>query len=389
MNGKSRNFNQKNYEYYVSEYIRLSEEHGSPLSHAVIYKEPYNLPAARWYIKWCPDDNVKNWSDFKNWCGFYVHRLVTKEKATEFIYRMQSEIERPLMYDDFRGSGCYHVPIDIVNKFWGSLNKMKLDLGLDIVQESMMDRSLSKEEFDQMILAIVNYANKNNIGFVTTKLIDSNPQWLNTGTLRKYAMKYYNESLPNIFKNYHINMGVQGDGIKYYFDDGETTMSQFEYLFSKFLKDFGLQYNKDYFRDVKYKTFASDCDSNINCDYVIYYRGEVIYIEIAGVIDVYKTWYYDDKPISSSKSKETYRLKLKEKENILKSNHLKYFILFPCDLTKENFISILQDGSLDLKHKIESFYKNNIDWNRVMDIGELKYTDNIKWGSRQVDYSYA
>lgn len=35
MNGKSRNFNQKNYEYYVSEYIRLSEEHGSPLSHAV------------------------------------------------------------------------------------------------------------------------------------------------------------------------------------------------------------------------------------------------------------------------------------------------------------------------------------------------------------------
>lgn len=56
---------------------------------------------------------------------------------------------------------------------------------------------------------------------------------------------------------------------------------------------------------------------------------------------------------------------------------------------KENFISILQDGSLGLKHKIESFYKNNIDWNRVMDIGELKYTDNIKWGSRQVDYSYA
>ena len=115
----------------------------------------------------------------------------------------------------------------------------------------------------------------------------------------------------------------------------------------------------------------------------------VIYIEIAGVIDVYKTWYYDDKPISSSKSKETYRLKLKEKENILKSNHLKYFILFPCDLTKENFISILQDGSLELKYQIESFSKNNIDWNRVLDIGELKYTDNIKWGNRQVDYSYA
>ena len=389
MEKKPRHFDEKNYDYYVSEYIRLSEEYGKPLSHAVIYKEPYNLPTWRWYIKWCPDNNVKNWSDFKAWCGFYVHRLITKEKAIEFIYKMQSEINRPLMYDDFRGTGCYHVHIDIINKFWGSLNKMKLELGLDIVQESMMDKSLSKEEFDQMILAIVHYANKNNIGFVTTKFIDSNPQWLNTGTLRKYAMKYYNESLPNIFKNYYTNMGVQGDGIKYYFDDGETTMSQFEYLFSKFLKDFGLQYDKDYFRDVKYKTFVPDCDSNINCDYVLYYRGEVIYIEIAGVIDEYKTWYYDNKPISSSKSKETYRLKLKEKENILKSNHLKYFILFPCDLTKENFISILQDGSLELKHQIESFSKNNIDWNKVLDIGELKYTDNIKWGNRQVDYSYA
>lgn len=383
-----RYFDEKNYDYYVSEYIRLSEEYGNPLSHAVIYKNPYNLPTARWYIKWCPNSSVKNWSDFKDWCGFYVHRLITKEKATEFIYRMQKEVARPLMYDDFRGSGCYHVTIDIVNKFWGSLNKMKLDLGLDINRESMIDKSLSKDEFDNMILDIINYVNKNDIDFVTTRFIDSHYQWVNTNTLRKYAEKYYNESLPNIFQRHHINMGVQGDGIKYYFDDGETTLSQFEYLFSKFLKDFGLQYNKDYFRDVKYKTFVPNCNGNINCDYVIHYHNEIIYIEIAGMIDAYKTWYYSDKVILSSKSKESYRLKLKEKENLLKSNHLKYFILFPCDLTRENFIFILQDGSLELKHKIESFSKNNINWNKVLNIGELKYKNNLKWGNRQIDYSY-
>ena len=74
---------------------------------------------------------------------------------------------------------------------------------------------------------------------------------------------------------------------------------------------------------------------------------------------------------------------------MLKDNGLSYFILFPCDLTQENFRNILEDGSLKLKKKIESFNKNNIDWVKIREAGELKYTDEIKYGRNVIDYGEA
>ena len=78
-------------------------------------------------------------------------------------------------------------------------------------------------------------------------------------------------------------------------------------MFSKFLKDYGLKYNVDYFRDVKYSTFIPEYKNNMNCDYVIHINNKTIYIEIAGIIAEYKTWFYDDRVIGRSKSKENYR----------------------------------------------------------------------------------
>ena len=57
----------------------------------------------------------------------------------------------------------------------------------------------------------------------------------------------------------------------------------------------------------------------MNCDYVIHIDDKIIYIEIAGIIADYKTWYYENKVISYSKSKEQYRIKLLEKETMLKN----------------------------------------------------------------------
>ena len=74
---------------------------------------------------------------------------------------------------------------------------------------------------------------------------------------------------------------------------------------------------------------------------------------------------------------------------MLKDTGLSYFILFPCDLTQENFRNILEDGSLKLKKKIESFNKNNIDWVKIREAGELKYTDEIKYGRNVIDYGEA
>lgn len=62
---------------------------------------------------------------------------------------------------------------------------------------------------------------------------------------------------------------------------------------------------------------------------------------------------------------------------MLKNANLHYYILFPCDLTNNNFQDILSNDNLDLKNRIESFYKNNIDWNKVRNIGELDYSQNV------------
>ena len=138
-----------------------------------------------------------------------------------------------------------------------------------------------------------------------------------------------------------------------------------------------------------YSQFIDDYTDKMNCDYVIHINDKVIYVEIAGIIESYKEWFYNDRPISRSKSKERYRLKLKHKEQMLKDNGLSYFILFPCDLTQENFRNILEDSSLELKKKIESFNKNNIDWVKIRETGELKYTDEIKYGRNVIDYGEA
>ena len=158
-------------------------------------------------------------------------------------------------------------------------------------------------------------------------------------------------------------------------------------MFSKFLRDNNLKYNIDYFRDVKYSSFIPDCNNAMNCDYLIELNGECIYVEIAGLIEAYKDYYYLHKEITASKKKEIYRKKLEEKEKMLKNNNLKYFILFPCDLTRDIFMSILTNPSIDLKHQIEGFRKNNIDWCKIRENnGELKYRDEIKWGRNVICY---
>lgn len=63
------------------------------------------------------------------------------------------------------------------------------------------------------------------------------------------------------------------------------------------------------------------------------------------------------------------------KESMLKSNNLIYFILFPCDLTRENFESILNNPSIELRKQIEQFNQNNIDWVKIRNTtGELDYS---------------
>lgn len=387
MEEKTRNFNPDDYDYYVKEYIRKSEDYGRPISYDKLRVKNFNLPDARWYVSHCPDNNIVTWSDFVDWCGFLTPcKEQSKEKIISLIYKIQSELDRPLMYDDFRGRGCYKVSMQYIKKYWGTVNNMKKELGLEIIQESMLDKTLSIEDFDSMVLDICNYVKSDDRKFITTSEIDKNKKWNNYISLNKCAKKFYNKNFSDILLEHGINIGKQGRGTIFDFEDGERTTSLFEFMFSKYLRNYGLKYNVDYFRDVKYSEFIDRYSGTLNCNYVLYVDSKIIYIEIAGIIEPYKEWYYFDKPITRSKSKEKYRLKLKEKEKMLKNNNLMYFILFPCDLTNDNFNSIITDSSLELKHNIESFMKNNIKWSKVKECGELKYTDTIKYGRNVIDY---
>jgi len=347
----------------------------------------YSLPNIRWFIENCPDNTVSDLSSFKKWAGLFENYL-SKEECEEIIIKISKEFNRPLMYDDFRGTGYGFVSISMINKYWGSLNKMKVDLGLEIIQESMTDKQLSEKETITQIQMLCNYIKNDGRDFTTTREIDSLSNSVTSGTLRRMITKYFDMSLPKYFEQFGIHMGEVGRGLSFDFNDGEHATSQFEYMFSRYLRDYGLIYNKDYFRDVRYKNFISDYDGMMNCDYTIHIKGKIVYIEIAGIIEAYKNWYYGNRPITVSKSKEKYRLKLKEKEQMLKENNLIYFMLFPCDLTRDIFMQIITNGSLELKNNLEKFMKNNINWVKIQDVGELKYKENetSRSGQLVVDY---
>lgn len=387
---KISQYNEKYYDKYLehlTNIIKSNPRLGNNLSYLSRedYCQKYEVPNIRWFIKHCPDESVNNIETFKIWAGFHTKHM-SKEQCSEIILNMAKQYTRPLMYDDFRGHQYGQVNIQMIKEHWGSLNKMKQDLGLEIIQESMIDKHLSKDDFDAMLLDIRRYVEDDNRDFITTEEIDSNKQWNNSQSLRRYSKDYYNMSLTDILLKNNVRLGKQGQGINFDFPDGEHVTSQFEYMFSKYLKDYGLKYNVDYFRDVRYSTFIPEYKNNMNCDYVIHINDKIIYVEIAGIIEAYKEWYYKNKPITNSNRKEKYRQKLMEKEEMLKSHNLIYFILFPCDLTKDNFKNILEDGSLELKKNIEKFIKNNIDWIKIREIGELKYSDDIKWGRNVINY---
>lgn len=336
------------------------------------YCEKYELPNYRWFIENCPDKSVYNDETFKEFAGIKP-RFLTKEQCIENILKMSKEFDRPLKDDDFRDKRYNKVTVDMVKRYWGSLNKMKESLGLEIIQPQMI--KITQESFDKTIRIIKEYLAEDNRDFITRA------EWsalefdnvYKPEAVARFAKEHYNMSLKEYLLTQGIKMGEVGEGLSYKFNDGEITTSQFEYMFSSYIRKFGLKYNIDYFRDVRYSNFCKDYDGLMNCDYIINYNGKTIYIEIAGIIGGYKSFYYPSRPITSSKSKENYRLKLKEKEQLLISNNLTYLILFPCDLTEENMRQVIENPTDELRKQIESFNQTNVDYVNVRKIGKLDY----------------
>ena len=397
---KQENNKIKNRAMLINELTEYIKNNGFPVNVRKEFKRSNGLHSSRMYFEYLGDTLL----DWIIACGFnlteeekYSINLsnqkinYTKDEVINIIKSMQAKLDRPLKYDDFDNPTLNTISVTYIKKYFGSLNKMKQELGLIINKENMSDKKPTKEDLENMIIKLADYMQSINRNTFTEREYKQIANKLNIrlySCMNRWCHKYFNLSFADKIKEYGLSLGNPGKGIVTTIGE-EKCMSQFEYMFSSFLHSQGLIYNEDYYRNVKYKTFIKDYTGNMDCDYLLNINNTVIYIEIAGILEEYKQWYYQNKPIISSKSKEIYRMKLLKKENMLKQNNLVYFILFPCDLTKDNFNNILSNPSNELREKIEQEYKTNIDWTIIQKIGELKYLD-IKGRNNQklVDYSF-
>lgn len=332
----------------------------------------------KWYIDNCPDEKVNNLDSFKKWIGINAKSSnLTKEDCIKLIYKKQKEYCRPLMYDDFRNPKYGDVSLYMIRKYWGTINKMKEELGLIINQENMIEKSLNSEEYEIQYKMLINYLNNENYKYITQRELVEILKDLDLcvlSSMDKYTHKYKNLSLINRIKSDGFNIGNRGCGSHIQFDDGEETDSYFEYLFSLNLRRLGLVYGKDYFRNIKYYDIDKSVNRTMTCDYMLVLKEEKYYIEIAGYLAQYKSNYITNTSIKF-KNREKYRLRLQYKKEIFESNNVNYFILFPCDLTEDNIEQIVNNPTKQLKTDIELFIQNNIDWKEVKKNNKLDYSN--------------
>jgi hypothetical protein len=330
------------YEYWLEQFISKSNE----LGRAIKYDEmsEYKLPSSRWYIKNCNNPTITNFNEFIEFEAKMTPRYnMTKEMATEKIIDLQKTLNRPLMKKDLTVIANGGVGESIVLKYWNSFNEMKRELGLEIVQESMMSKHKSLHDIKKDIARICVYVYENEGREVITQ-----KDWGLIEGVASYpsCSKWLNEAGMSI-REYISLIGFTyieaGSGLNYDFKDGEHVKSQFEMTVSRVLKEkLNLVFEKDYFKEVRYKTFIPNYNELMDCDYVITYKGETIYVEVAGMLRDNKNNFINNMPISTSKSKEKYRQKLIQKEKMLRDNNLKYYILFPSDIQEDFILSLFQ-----------------------------------------------
>jgi signal peptidase I len=332
-------FDEFSYEYWLDKYIQFSKEKGEPLKYEEL--SLYGLPCTKWYLAHCSNPGVKDFNSFIEYEANMIPRYcVSKEKAIQLIFDLQKQLNRAIMKKDLIGIKNGGIGEGVIKKYWGSFTNMKKQLGLEIIGQNLTDANRSIFTIKRDVVKLCAYILKHENRF----LINRN-DWDKVKNIASYqsCRRWFvmnGSTLRDFIESIGFNFNKSGDGINYCFqNDKEITRSQFEFEFSNFLRSIGLKFDIDYFRDIKYSNFIKTERSYLNCDYVINYNNRVIYIEIAGMLRDYKSWYLEDKSLNS-KSKENYRLTLKKKQQMLKENNLEYYILFPEDLEEDFLCSI-------------------------------------------------
>lgn len=315
-------------EIFKNEFISKEYINAGDLSNNTV-----ELPTASWLVKYCPDKNVKTYSQFLEWCGFKPYVNISKEVATEIIYNMQSKLDRPISGEDFNNPKVGELGIRTVRRIWGEAWKMQQELGLTITGKHADKYTIQelKESINNICNTIYNNENRK---IITYNDIKNNCIPGEISTYDRYFKKELGLSFREYLQSIGFDMPQSGNGMNYTFNDGEKVKSQIEYNFSLYLRNIlNLKYNVDFQREVKYKTFTN-CKNNCNCDYIIKYKNRIIYVEIAGMLKPEKKLTFKNDTYNS-KSKEKYRRSLTAKEYMFIEAGLDYYILFSDDISDD------------------------------------------------------
>lgn len=316
------------YDNYVNEYKRISNEIGRYIKSGELTNNQWGLPSASWFVKNCPDKNIKNYNDFIKYCG-YVPFKKDKEYVSKKLISLQEELEREITQEDIKNLDFSMI---VVNRLWGSLSLAKEDLGMINNNKKRFDFISIKTEFDNICNKIIS-ENR----FLLTKKDFSNPRY----TDKKHGFKTYE----NVFiengldiLDYIKSLDLKMKDLNYYrFEDGEGIRSSLEHFFSNYLRKNGFRYKYDYVRDVPYKKFSST-ERKLDCDYVITCNGGNVYIEVVGMITDKSGWRED---FYVNDNTREYQKNLLEKENLLTEAGLKYAFVFGEDLEYARLDKIL------------------------------------------------
>lgn len=349
--GKYRKNNAKIYngmtkfEDAVCKYKEFSDKVGHPLTCAELKK--YGLPSSEWFLRNCHDIGVNKWLDFVFWCGYIKTNSgsrsgnhISKEKAKELIYKYQDKINRPIKAKDFT---VYKIGFSYstMKQLWGGLNKCKYELGLDLSIHS--NNTPIEYYIDGLKKRIEAYKQQS----ILTNIVlqDLNIQVGDHIKFRNLIkmLRENNVNLYEILKEHELTLQSKEKSFSkiFLFEDNERVTSSYEKRFSTFLRNLGLEYNKDYNRDILYSDLLGyNIDRKINCDYLLFNK---IAVEIAGIIYNPKIGWKNISFNMNSKNgiiRYKYHKKLLLKDKLLLDNEIPHLILFNNDFKEDKYKSV-------------------------------------------------
>ena len=270
-------------------------------------------------------------------------KLMTKEKAIPLILEKYNELQRPLVQRDFMNSNSL-IGIHPIRDIWGTFTEMLRDLNLpehDTYHKPFDKNYRPHEEIMESIKTVcetVKSQGRNTVLYTDFKEIADISE---VSTIRRHC-ELDGTTLRDVVKSYGCELQQAGNGMNHRFEDGEYTTSKYEYDFSQFLRDNGFEYGKTYFRNIYYKKIDNEYNGNMNCDYCIDFNGQLVYIELAGILGnrEHQDAYRNNTPLKS-KSKEEYRQKLNQKRKMFERNNLEYYILLKDEMNENTYKNIL------------------------------------------------